>query len=275
MVLAEFLGYVFVRNGSEALKEEKTLLLYGLGANGKSVFSEVVNALLGPENVSSYTLQSLTNENGYFRAKLTNKLVNYATEINGTLETAMFKQLVSGEPVEARLPYGEPFLVTQYAKMIFNCNELPKDVEHTHAYFRRFLIVPFDVTIPEEEQDKQLHNKIIKNELSGVFNWVLDGLDRLLKQQRFTDCEAVREAREQYERSSDTVRLYMDWGEYRTSATEHVLVKEAYSEHRVFCNEDGFRPLNKINFIKRLTNIGVVVERRNIGNVAYLTKEPF
>src|SRR5690606_16817975 len=110
---------------------------------------------------------------GYARAMLANKLLNYATEINGKLETSTFKQLVSGEPVEARLPYGEPFTLTNYAKLIFNCNELPKDVEQTHAYFRRFLIVPFEVTIPGTEQDKELSKKIIESELSGVFNWVL------------------------------------------------------------------------------------------------------
>lgn len=191
-VLAEYLGYVFIKHGSKALKEEKTLILYGTGANGKSVFFETVNALLGTDNVSNFSLQSLTNDNGYFRAKLANKLVNYASEINGNLEASMFKQLVSGEPVEARLPYGQPFVLKQYAKLIFNCNELPKDVEHTNAYFRRFLIIPFDVTIPENEQDKTLHTKIIENELSGVFNWVLDGLNRLLKQKKFSDCEASK-----------------------------------------------------------------------------------
>jgi len=175
-VLAEYLGYVFIKHGSNALKEEKALVLYGSGANGKSVFFEIVNSLLGVENVSSFSLQSLTNDNGYFRAKLANKLVNYASEINGNLEASIFKQLVSGEPVEARLPYGQPFILKQYAKLIFNCNELPKDVEHTNAYFRRFLIIPFDVTIPPQEQDKRLHTKIIEKELSGVFNWVLEGL---------------------------------------------------------------------------------------------------
>lgn len=104
--------------------------------------------MLGIENVSSYSLQSITNDNGYFRAKLANKLVNYASEINGKLESSIFKQMVSGEPVESRLPYGQPFMLKEYAKFIFNCNELPKDVEHTTAYFRRFLIIPFDVTIP-------------------------------------------------------------------------------------------------------------------------------
>jgi len=186
MILAEYLGYVFMKHRSNTTKLEKVLVLYGLGANGKSVFHEVVNALLGSANVSSYSIQSLTNENGYYRAMIGNKLVNYASEINCNLQTSIFKQLVSGEPVEARLPYGQPFTLTQYAKLIFNCNELPREVEHSHAYFRRFLIVPFEVTIPEAEQDKQLHCKIIDAELSGVFNWVLEGLNRLLKNKNFT-----------------------------------------------------------------------------------------
>jgi hypothetical protein len=50
------------------------------------------------------------------------------------------------------LPYGAPFTLKQCAKLIFNCNELPKEVEQTNAYFRRFLIIPFDITIPSEKQ---------------------------------------------------------------------------------------------------------------------------
>lgn len=145
-VLAEYLGYIFIRNGNKNLKEEKALVLYGSGANGKSVFFEIVCAMLGVENVSNYSLQSLTSENGYHRAKIASKLLNYASEINGNLEASLFKQMISGEPLEARLPYGEPFIMKQYAKMIFNCNELPREVEHTNAFFRRFLIVPFEVT---------------------------------------------------------------------------------------------------------------------------------
>ncbi len=224
-VLAEYLGYVFIKHGSNALKEEKALVLYGTGANGKSVFFEIVNSLLGIENVSSFSLQSLTNDNGYFRAKLSNKLVNYASEINGNLEASIFKQLVSGEPVEARLPYGQPFILKQYAKLIFNCNELPKDVEHTNAYFRRFLIIPFDVTIPPPEQDKNLHTKIIEKELSGVFNWVLQGLNRLLEQKKFSDCEAAQQAVEQYKIESNSVQMFLNENEYKGSLTNYKLIK--------------------------------------------------
>ncbi|MFT4153698.1 DNA primase family protein [Parafilimonas sp.] len=264
-VLAEYLGYVFIKHGSAALKEEKALILYGKGANGKSVFFEVVNALLGANNVSSFSLQSLTNDNGYFRAKLGNKLVNYASELNGKLETDVFKQLVSGEPVEARLPYGEPFILKQYAKLIFNCNELPKDVEHTNAYFRRFLIIPFDITIPEEDQDKQLHTKIIDNELSGVFNWVLGGLKRLLDQKHFSKCEAAQTALNKYKVESDSALMFLTDLEYKVSFTEHLPLKDIFSEYRSYCNDGGFRACSIKNFAERLRSIGYTTERKKYG----------
>ena len=272
-VLAEYLGFVFIKHGSNRLKEEKALILYGTGANGKSVFFEVVNALLGAENVSSYSLQSLTNDNGYFRAKLANKLVNYASEINGKLEASIFKQLVSGEPVEARLPYGQPFILKQYAKLIFNCNELPKDVEHTNAYFRRFLIVPFDVTIAPQEQDKNLHTKIIESELSGVFNWVLEGLNRLLEQKRFSDCEAAQRAVEQYRIESDSVQMFLSEHEYSFSNTSETPLKEMFSEYRNYCIESGFKPCSLRTYADRLRNTGYITERKNFGTVVNAQKK--
>lgn len=272
-VLAEYLGFVFIKHGSNALKEEKALILYGTGANGKSVFFEVVNALLGTDNVSSYSLQSLTNDNGYFRAKLANKLVNYASEINGNLEASIFKQLVSGEPVEARLPYGQPFILKQYAKLIFNCNELPKDVEHTNAYFRRFLIIPFDVTIPEQEQDKNLHTKIIEKELSGVFNWVLQGLNRLLEQKKFSDCEAVKQAVEQYRIESDSVQMFLSEHEYKVSATNDMPLKDMFSEYRNYCTESGFKACSLRTLADRLRNSGYQTERKNYGTVINAEKK--
>ena len=268
-VLAEYLGYVFI--SPTKLKLEKTLLLYGSGANGKSVFFEIVTALLGKDNVSHYSLHSLTNEPAYCRAHLATKLVNYASEINGKLEADTFKQMVSGEPVEARLPYGQPFILTNYAKLIFNCNELPADVEHTNAYFRRFLILPFTVTIPEAEQDKTLSTTIIQAELSGVFNWVLSGLRRLLEQGSFTDADAVRSQLETYKKQSDTVRLYLDEQGYQTS-TDHTPLKDLYQGYKSFCIEDGYRPVNSRNFQKRLNANGIMTDRARFGFVAYVRK---
>jgi putative DNA primase/helicase len=271
-VLAEFLGWVF----TTGIKLEKTLLLCGPGANGKSVFFEVVSALLGPDNISSYSLHSLTNDTGYYRAMLANKLVNYASEINGNLEASLFKQLVSGEPVEARLPYGQPMIIHDYAKLVFNTNQLPHDVEHSNAFFRRFLIIPFNVIIPNDKQDIGLARKIIDNELSGVFNWALSGLDRILVNRKFTECKAAREALDQYRKESDSVAMFIDENDYIPSEEkEYEPLKDLYDRYRGYCSDDGYRPVSKQNFRKRLQMVfGTgVVNRITIGNVVYLSRK--
>ena len=270
-ILAESLAYIFVN--PNVLKLEKVLILYGSGANGKSVVFEVVSSLLGKENISNYSLQSLTNESGYQRAKIGDKLLNYASELNGRLETDIFKQLASGEPIECRLPYAEPFIQTRYAKLIFNCNALPKEVEHSNAFFRRFNIIHFDVTIPENKQDKELANKIIENELSGVFGWVLAGLERLLSQKGFSDCKAVNDARLIYENESDSVKSFLDEYSYSPNADNYTLVKIMYDQYKAYCFDDGFRAVNKTNFKKRLNHYKMYVKRMAVGYVCNATSD--
>jgi putative DNA primase/helicase len=258
-VLAEYIGYTFTN-----LKLEKTLMLYGTGANGKSVFFDAINALLGKENVSNYTLEALGHP--YYRAMIGDKLLNYSSEISNQLHAEKFKQLTSGEPVEARLPYGQPMTLTKYARLAFNCNELPREVEHTEAFFRRFLIVPFDVTVPEEKRNYNLAREIIEEELPGVFCWVLQGLQRLLDQGKFSDCEAARIALEAYRKESDSVAMFLEDQNMVKHPTKSILLKELYVTYREFCQTEGFRPLNKKNFSKRLRQVhGYLVDRQNDG----------
>ena len=205
-LIAEYIAYVL----SPFLKLEKVLILYGEGANGKSVLFQIIKALLGEDNVCSYSLQNLTAREGYQRAELGNKLLNYAPEINGRIDPALFKQLASGEPVEARFIFGRAFILRKYARLLFNCNVLPSDVEMTHAFFRRFMIIPFTETIPEDEQDPDLAEKITENELPGIFNWVIEGLDRLTRNKRFTEPEMVREANKSFREQSDSLALFLE-----------------------------------------------------------------
>jgi len=265
-VLGEYVGYVFT-----PLKLEMILILYGLGANGKSVVFDVINALFGRENVTNYSLQSLCRD--YYRAKLENKLLNYSSEISTRLEADVFKKLASGEPVEARLPYGQPFIMSRYARLAFNCNELPRDVEHTEAFFRRFLLLPFDVTIPEEEQDKRLAEKIIESELSGVFNWVLEGLQRLLQQESFTSCQASRKALEQYRKESDSVAMFLAEENYKRS-NDFTEGKVLYQNYKSYCLDNGYKPLGRNNFYKRLAANKVVTQRLDVGLVAFVRAVP-
>jgi putative DNA primase/helicase len=268
-VLSEYLGYIFIPHTT--LNLEKTMMLYGSGANGKSVIFNIVTGLLGNENVSSYSLQNLTNETGYSRARLGDALCNYASEISGSMQTAIFKQLVSGEPVEARLPYGKPFILRNYAKLIFNTNVLPKDVEHTKAYFRRFLILPFNVTIPEAEQDPKLAQNIIESELPGILNWVLEGLNRLLLRGGFSECELAADEIKKYETESDSVNQFLIDNNLQIHNASFLFLKDVYRVYRSYCLEDGFKPLNKTNFHKRLKFLGIQSERIALGNIVYLS----
>ena len=270
-ILAEFIGYVFT--DTSTLKLEKALLLYGDGANGKSVFFEVITALLGIENTSNHSLENLTNETGYHRATIANKLVNYASELNGKLEASIFKQLVSGEPVTARLPYGNPFTIRKYAKLIFNCNKLPSDVEHTNAYFRRFIIIPFEVTIPENERDSELPQKIINNELAGVFNWTLEGLKRLLENKKFTHSDKVKDAIDSYKKHSDSVKMFLDDNDYISDTNDTKPLKELYSEYKNYCLECGYRVTSINTFSDRLTKgLNFETVRKNYGNAVFIKK---
>jgi len=97
-VVAEFFGYVFTRN----LKLEKALLLYDSGANGKSVLFDVMNALLGRDNTTNYSLSDLMQEHN--RAQIANKLINYGSEINASIAKDVFKNLVSIEPIMLKKP---------------------------------------------------------------------------------------------------------------------------------------------------------------------------
>lgn len=267
-VLAEYIGYIFIKN--DILKLEKALLLYGDGANGKSVFFEVINALLGSDNMSSYSIQNLTNENGYYRVKIANKLLNYASELSTSLNTTIFKQLVSGEPIEARSPFQEPILITDYAKLLFNVNELPKDIENNHAYFRRLLIIPFRQTIPDDKQDKQLAIKIIKDELPGILNWVLKGLERLMSQKNFSPCLESELEIESYKLESDSVKMFLSDYNYQKCESNPISLRNLYQQYQLFCNEDGYRFLGKKNFTRRLKREGITLRKQSMGMMVYV-----
>lgn len=157
--------------------------------------------------------------------------------------------------------------IEQYAKLMFNCNELPKDTEQTHAFFRRFLIVPFDVVIPEGEQNKNLHSNIIESELSGVFNWILSGLKRLLNNGKFSECKASEQALNKYRHESDNVSLFVEEWDYIkvTNKKEFLPLGQLYENYQIFCKDSGYRSLTKNNFSKRLQNLKFKKERGTAG----------
>ncbi len=250
-VLAEFVGNAL----APELNLQKALVLNGPGSNGKSVFCDIITALLGRDNVSSYAMDSLTKQDSRSCAQLENKLLNYSGENSIKLNVEAFKTLVCGEPIEVRRLYKESYIMEHYAKLMFNCNLLPRDIEQSEGFFRRFLIIPFSVKIEEAERDPELAAKIIAQELPAVFNWVLLGLRRLIRAKAFTDCPAARLALEAYKRESNSVLMFIDEHELKPgteSTADRVALKQLYAAYTNYCKGSGYFSMTKGNFNKQM-----------------------
>lgn len=272
MVKAEYLASAFLKNGNNFLKTEKAMILYGSGANGKSVVHEVIMALFGRSNVTSYSLESLTDNVGNSRAQIQHKLLNYASEISTRFDPVIFKGLASGEPVEAKFLYKDKFDITDYAKLMFNCNDLPI-AELTNGYFRRWIVLHFAVTIPEHKQNKNLHNEIIENELPGVLNWVIEGLHRLLKNKGFTESPQVNAMLDRYRLESDSVLLFLSEEGYQKTFDDHMPVMDLYKLYCIFCSDGNYRAVARKNFKKRLEDAGYTIGEKNYGQCIYIIKK--
>lgn len=270
-VLQEFHGYIFIRH----LKLEKAMVLLGEGQNGKSVQFEITKALFGDVNVSTKSLGDLIdrdsgNDN---RAKLQDKLLNYGSEIRANvIDVDVFKRLVSGEPVAAREKYKTSFDLVNTCKFIFNANRLPKEIERTDAYFRRFLIVPYTVKITEEEKDPELHTKIICSELPGVLNWAIEGLHRLMEQKKFSECHAANKALELYRKESNPVALFIEEEDLVVDLNKKMSNKQLYGEYSSWCKDNGYRQLGNRNFGKEIAALGFKAYKSGSERGFYITR---
>ena len=188
------------------------------------------------------------------------------------MNPSLFKQLVSGEPVEARMIYGKPFILCDYARLIFNTNVLPKDLEHNTGFFRRFIIIDFDQTIGDDEKNPMLANNIIKDELPGVFNWILEGLNRLLQQGDFTKCAAAIDAVERYKKDSDSVALFLEDGNFIPSKDDKLSLKEFFRDYKEFCRDSNYTCCSSKTFSNRLKSYNYEITRQAAGRVVGVKK---
>lgn len=208
LILQMFLGLGLIQRGTaynpyegkESSKIELCLLLVGTGANGKSVVFDVACQLFGSDRISKMDYADLTadgDEGMRGRFPIRNAIFNWSSDSDpkkfGRKNTGMFKRLVSGEPVPMRELGKNVLEANAIPYLIFNLNELPFPDDASLGFIRRLQYVSFDVTIPKDRQDPELASKIIKYELSGVFNWVMRGAQELKKRRyRFPAAEGSK-----------------------------------------------------------------------------------
>lgn len=204
-------------------KFEKAFMFIGAGRNGKDKSLELIKRLIGIHNCCSVPLASIVPDS-FIISEFHNKMANLAGEISNQdlKDASAFKSLTGRSLQSAPRKFLKPITFVNYAKFIFACNELPMVYENNKGFWDRWVVLEFPYTfIPQTEldscQDKSLtklrDESIIEkittpDELSGLLNKFLDGLDRLLKNKGFSCTKGSDEIKQLWIRKSNSVMAF-------------------------------------------------------------------
>ena len=209
-LLMEFAGYSMSNTPPEY--GEKAMILYGEGANGKSVYIDILRKLAGEGSTASITMADLSSETQ--RYQLVGKLFNVSEETprKSIMESSMFKNLITGGVMTVKQLYHQPYSIKNDCKFIFACNDLPVATDTSQGLFRRILIVPFNAVFSGAKANKNLRAEIF-SELSGVLNRVIEGYTRLKENNwHFTAPQAVLNESKDFESATSPLNSW--FGEY-------------------------------------------------------------
>lgn len=174
-----FLKRVFGYGMTGVITEQCLFVLYGSGANGKSTILEVFRELLSGYAMHTTTASLLGSSGSPIRndlARLNGSRFVSASEVGmgKKLDEALIKQLTGGDQVTARFLYNEFFEYKPEFKLFIAANHKPEIQGVDHGIWRRIHLIPFDVTIPTEEIDRDLPSKL-RAELPGILAWAVKG----------------------------------------------------------------------------------------------------
>jgi len=180
---------------------KKAFILSGEKNTSKTTLIKLLSNMLGSPNISGVSLQELGNRH-FALADLYNKYANIYDDMSADdiTSTGKFKMVTGQSPIFGEYKYGERFPFVNYAKLIFICNKIPavNDIDDD-AYFDRWVLINFKNVITKENIDPFLVEKLCTpTEISGLFNFALTGLKRLIRQKWFS-----------YDKSSDEIKQEM------------------------------------------------------------------
>ncbi|WP_195238648.1 phage/plasmid primase, P4 family [Romboutsia sp. 1001285H_161024_C4] len=249
-VIEEMIGYCLLRRNELG----KSFILTGNGANGKSTLLELIQELIGEDNISSVALKELSDRFKTFQ--LDGKLANIGDDISNEYipDNSTFKKLVTGEKVNVERKGKDPFDFKNYSKLIFSANELPRINDLSGGLKRRLVFIPFNATFSKYDDD---YDPFIKDKLTtpGAMEYLLklalEGLYRILENNSITYCKACDDVWSEYEAVNNPVVAFVD--EYKV---ENEPVNDVYRKYSVWCAESGLKPLSKIVFGKEVRKQG-------------------
>ena len=235
-------------------KLQKAVLLYGSGENGKSVLLELLDCFFPRHLKSAISPADFGHE--YNRAQLAGKVVNIVGELEQTkpLPSASFKDIIGCDtPLTARLPYKEPFSFKPIAGHIFSSNHFPQTKDHTHGFYRRWVILDFHNRVDPKKKIPNLGALIAEKEAPQVLAWSLIGAKRLIQNDfKLSLTKKHAEMKEFWKVQKDSVYCFIyDDEEVEHDQNARVLRTTFYEAYSDFCRECGLKAVGRNNFYER------------------------
>lgn len=260
-MLYEWFGYAML----PITRYEKAMMLTGEGSNGKSKFIELFERFIGTNNISNVPLQDLEH-NRFKLAQIYGKLANTFADIPAKAleKSSVFKTVVSGDRTSAEFKGKDSFNFKPFARLMFSANELPRSADLTNGFFRRWIIVPFPNKFGEGglKADPKIMDKLTTDEeLSGLLNRALDGLEWLEKQGHFTINDSTNEMLNQYKLDIDNIAIFID--ELCVVSPNVTLEKQRlYKDYSDWCFTSGYKAMGLKKFYSRIeTGYPVKIEK--------------
>jgi putative DNA primase/helicase len=144
------------------------------------------------------------------------------------------------------------------AKHYLAMNKAPSITDTSHGMWRRIIVIDFPKIISEDEMDRELEMKLAQ-ELSGIFNWAIEGYRRLKESGfRFLEPLSVTSSKQNYREETDTIRAFVKALLQKTNdGDDRLKFGEVYEMYRSFCQNEGKGDIEKKNdFKKRLARLG-------------------
>jgi putative DNA primase/helicase len=246
-LMQEIFGYLLI----PVNKAQKSFVFVGAPNAGKSTLLSIAQEiLLGSDNVSNIPWQSLSDR--FKTAELFGKLANIFADLpsKSVDDNGMFKALTGEDYITAERKNKDPFSFRPYARLLFSCNEIPKNYgDRSDGFYRRLVIIRFDKSVPAKKRDPNLREKLAV-ECDGIFMWALEGLKRLMANSYlFSETDRTKAELQRYRVESNSALLFLD--ECCEVAEDGECVREdLFQTYREYCFKNGLKPMSQANFNK-------------------------
>jgi putative DNA primase/helicase len=255
--------YVGVSLLGVAPRFQQALLLKGEGSNGKGVLVRVIESCFPPGSVTAVPPQEWSNE--YRRAMIAGKFLNLVAELpeSDILASEAFKAIVAGDQITGRHIREAPFNFASSSGQIFSVNPpMPSTNDHSHAFWRRWLVLEFNRTVDEEDKILDLSDVLI-SEKAAIVPWFLAGAQRALARGKLTVPPSSVTAVQEWRVQSDQILAFVrdccvpDDGGTKASSL--------YYDYEQWAKRGGNRVMTATRFGLRLKNLKYAAVRRNDG----------